>query len=219
MELMLDMKNNFVQKTAFVLFFSLFVSVSVLAQHSGNNSTSLEKGENEFGVWGGGAVNNATLFGSATDRKLVIAGVRYGRVVGTTGSIAWEYTFDLVPIAKIYQPDSVTQANPRAASSIYGKGLSPFGLKLNFNRHGRLKPFVSASGGFLYFNRGTPVEVLGATRFNFTFDFGGGVQVFSTARSAVSFGYKLHHISNARITSVNPGLDSNVFYAGFSIFR
>ncbi len=213
------MRNTFIQKIILIFFFSLFLSVSVLAQGSGNNSISLEKGANEFGVWGGGAVNNATLFGSATGRKLLIAGVRYGRVVGTTGSVAWEYTFDFVPIAKIYQPDSVIRANPGIASSIYGKGLSPFGLKLNFNRHGRIKPFVNASGGFLYFNRGTPVEVLGATRFNFTFDFGGGIQVFSTARSAFSFGYKLHHISNARITSVNPGLDSNVFYAGVSIFR
>lgn len=32
-------------------------------------------------------------------------------------------------------------------------------------------------------------------------------------------GYKLLHISNASTTPVDPGVDNNVFYAGFVIFR
>jgi hypothetical protein len=32
-------------------------------------------------------------------------------------------------------------------------------------------------------------------------------------------GYKFLHISNGFTSAVNPGVDNNVFYAGFSILR
>jgi hypothetical protein len=204
---------------AVIVFFLVLVAPSVGAQNSGNSDFELESGSNEYGIWVGRAPNNATLFGSATGRQLFLLGLRYGRVLGGTRHVAFEFTSDVILKATIYQPDSLVRANPQIAARVNGRGSSPFGLKIILNRRGRIKPFVNASGGFLFFERGTPVEVLGATRFNFTFEFGGGVHLFATKRNALSVGYKLHHISNARITSINPGLDSNVFYAGYSFFR
>lgn len=201
------------------LLFLLFAVSSASAQNSGNAEYNLESGTNEYGIWVGGAPNSATVFGSATDRKLFLLGLRYGRVLGGTRNVAFEFTSDLILRATIYQPDSLIRLDPRIAPRASGRGSSPFGLKIILNRQGRIKPFVNGSAGFLFFDRGTPVEVPGATRFNFTFEFGGGVHLFATKRNAFSLGYKLHHISNARITSVNPGLDSNVFYAGYSFFR
>ena len=36
---------------------------------------------------------------------------------------------------------------------------------------------------------------------------------------AISPGYKFLHISNGFTSAVNPGVDNNVFYAGFSILK
>jgi hypothetical protein len=44
------------------------------------------------------------------------------------------------------------------------------------------------------------------------------VQWFATPATAVTVGYRYHHISNAGTHRRNPGLDSNVIYAGFSFF-
>lgn len=214
-----NMNKTFIRYFATTFLLLLFVVTSVSAQNSGNSQYNLESGTNEYGIWIGGAPNSATVFGSATDRKLLLLGLRYGRVLGGTRQVAFEFTSDVILKATIYQPEALVRLDPRIAPRANGRGASPFGLKVLFNRQGRLKPFVNGSAGFLFFDRGTPVEVLGATRFNFTFEFGGGVQLFATKRNAFSFGYKLHHISNARITGVNPGLDSNVFYAGYSFFR
>ena len=56
-------------------------------------------------------------------------------------------------------------------------------------------------------------------QFNFTFDFGGGIQLFTKNHNAVTLGYKYDHISNAYRGQINPGFDSNVFYVGFSFFK
>jgi hypothetical protein len=44
------------------------------------------------------------------------------------------------------------------------------------------------------------------------------VQFFLAAKSALTVGYKLQHISNGFTSSNNPGMDSHVIYAGFSFF-
>jgi hypothetical protein len=179
----------------------------------------LNKGLNEWGVWGGGSFDSPTVLGTAEDRKFLILALRYGRILGGSKRIAYEYTVDAVPLAVVFQPDFVRAFNRHPDHSIYGAGISPIGLKANFNRQGRIKPFVSGSAGFLYFKHPVPFDVPLATRFNFTFDFSGGVQIFTDSRRAVTLGYRWHHISNAYRSGVNPGLDANIFYAGFSLFR
>ena len=182
-------------------------------------SYDLDKGMNEYAVWGGGSFDSPTLIGTAKDRKFLMIGLRYGRIIGASKRIAYEYTVDAVPLALIFQPEFARAFNRNSDSTVYGAGISPVGFKVNFNRRGRVKPYASGSGGFLYFRRPVPVDIAGATRFNFTFDFGGGVQVFTHARRAVTLGYQFHHISNGGRSEVNPGLDANVFSIGFSFFK
>lgn len=105
----------------------------------------------------------------------------------------------------------------RGAEDDHGAGLSPVGFQLNFRRRERIQPFAQASGGFLYFGERIP-DARGA-QFNFTADFGGGVQWKTGARRAWTIGYRYHHVSNGYRADVNPGFDSNLFYVGFSIFR
>ena len=172
---------------------------------------SLAEGTNEFGLWAGGSPGSSKIIGNIEDRKLFLAGLRYGRVLKTWESLSLEYTLDIIPAAVVFEPDRV-----RGRSSIYGAGISPLGLKLNFGQESWIKPFVAASVGFLYFTHDVPVR--GSARFNFSPELGLGLQFFLTPQNSVTLGYKLHHISNANTGGSNPGMDSHVIYAGFSFF-
>lgn len=191
----------------------------VVSPAATSKSFNLEKSVNEFGVWVGGSFHSPTLIGAARERRLLLLGVRYGRVLGGNRDVAIEYTADVIPLALVFQPDFARQLNRRDDAAIYGAGIAPLGFRFIFNRRGRFKPFAETTGGFIYSRRPVPVDVEGATRFNFTFDFSGGVQIFTSAQRAVTIGYKFHHLSNAYRARVNPGLDSNVIYAGFSLFK
>lgn len=125
-------------------------------------------------------------------------------------------------MAVVFQPEGsrfTSAGADRGCASIYGAGIAPVGLKLYFRRQKRVKPFVDGSGGFLYSREPVPINIPGATKFNWTFDFGGGIQVSAGERRAITVGYKFHHITNGGRSVINPGLDANLFYIGFSIFR
>ena len=63
------------------------------------------------------------------------------------------------------------------------------------------------------------MPLAGAARFNFTFDFSGGVQIVNSTRRAFTIGYKYQHISNGYRATFNPGVDVQMIFAGFSIFK
>jgi Lipid A 3-O-deacylase (PagL) len=184
-----------------------------------------ERAANEFGLWGGGSFSTPTLIGKTEDTRLGIFALRYARVLARGDSLTLKYTLDAVPAAVLsYSLTTLVEAPPpagyvvlRERRKITGAGLSPVGFQLNFRRRERVQPFAQASGGFLYFGERVPDER--GAQFNFTADFGGGVQWKTGARRAWTVGYRYHHVSNGYRADVNPGFDSNLFYAGFSIFR
>lgn len=174
-------------------------------------SYTLREGMNEFGFWVGGSPTSNVAIGATPDTGLLLAGLRYGRVVAAWESFSLQYTLDVLPAALVFPPARI---NPK--SSIYGAGISPIGLKLNLGQRSWIRPFLSASVGFLYFTDEVPVA--GSSRFNFTPEAGVGVQFFITPSNVLTLGYKYHHISNAGMRRRNPGIDSNVIYGGFSFF-
>jgi opacity protein-like surface antigen len=173
---------------------------------------ALTKGTNEFGLWGGGSPDSFDFIGTVEDRELLLFGLRYGRVLGAWESVSLQYTLDILPAAVVFEPSSVR----RGSSTIYGAGLSPIGFKLNVGQENWIKPFLAASVGFLYFEKDIPVPR--SSRFNFTPELGLGVQFFLAPKKALTLAYKWHHMSNANTGRSNPGMDSHVFYAGFSFF-
>lgn len=181
------------------------------SQATAQSSYALLKETNEFGLWVGGSPSSSRIVGNTRSRKLLLVGLRYGRVLAAWESVSLQYTLDVVPAAVVFQPGRVG-----GKSSIYGAGVSPLGLKVNFGQRSWIKPFLAASVGFLYFEADVPVP--DSSRFNFTPEAGLGVQFFLTQKRAVTLGYKFHHISNAGIGRNNPGMDSHVFYVGFSFF-
>jgi hypothetical protein len=182
-----------------------------------------ERSVTELGFWGGGSVGGPTLIGTTEETRLGLFAFRYARVLSRGYNLAFKYTLD-VPFAQLSYPLTRVVATPSAGSAILrerknitGAGLSPIGFQVNFRRRAHVQPFVQASGGFLYF--GDPVPDSDGARLNFTTDFGGGVEWKKGARRAWTFGYRYHHVSNRYRVGLNPGFDSNLFYAGFSIFR
>jgi len=164
-------------------------------------SGKVEDTRNEFGVWGGLSFDATTLIGKTPEARFGKIGLRYGRVLAGNQSLAFSWTIDVVPVAvlsvnrfTIVPTGSGSFTVQRRREHTYGFGLSPIGLKLNFRRSQMLQPFVSGTAGFLYFSKEVPVP--GAARFNFTFDFGGGVQIVRNSGHAITIGYKYQHISN-----------------------
>jgi hypothetical protein len=182
------------------------------ATPSQSTSEGIQKRWNEWGIWGGISFDAPTLIGKTPSARYGQIGLRYGRVLATSKSIAFEWTIDAVPLA-ILSNDRFT--SPRKA--VYGAGAAPIGLKFNFRRNRRVQPFGQATGGFLYFSEQVPDA--NTSQFNFTFDFSGGVQVVNSNRRSFTVGYKYHHISNGYTGIFNPGVDVQMIFAGFSVFR
>ena len=187
------------------------LSAPVRADDTATGSYALRKGTNEFGVWAGGSPDSNVAIGKTPDTSLALLALRYGRVLGDWDCGSLQYTLDIIPAAGVF-----TSASVRRDNAIYGFGLSPLGLKFNFGQQSWVKPFIGASVGFLYFSDDVPVPH--SSRFNFTPEVGLGVQFFTTPRHSITIGYKYHHISNGYTHQTNPGLDSNVIYAGFAFF-
>jgi hypothetical protein len=178
----------------------------------------MERAADEYGVWGGGSFSGPTLIGSTERTRLGLAAFRYARVLARGENMALKYTLD-APVASLSFPvfETTGGLTREVRRTITGAGLAPVGFQVNFRRRERVQPFAQASGGFLYF--GERVPHAGGAQFNFTGDFGGGVQWKTGARRAWTVGYRYHHVSNGYRADANPGFDSNLFYVGFSIFR
>jgi hypothetical protein len=185
------------------------------------------RGMNEFCMWGGGGpfnsptpVNNLDspfLTGNTGGVRYGAIGLCYGRILSANDKVAFKYTFNATPVGVISYPDVDPNNFVNTRRNVFGAGLSPIGFQLYFRPQSRVKPFVNTSGGFIFFKH--PVPRLNGAQFNFTFDFGGGVQVFRDSRRAFTFGYKYQHVSNGGRALNNPGFDGHVFYFGYSIFQ
>lgn len=188
------------------------------------STEGIQKRWNEFGIWGGISFNSPTLIGKTPDARFGNIGLRYGRVLAASKTVAFEWTIDAIPLSILSNNRSTFVPNgtggftvTQTRKSVYGWGAAPIGLKFNFRRNRRVQPFGQATGGFLYFNEQVPLA--GAARFNFTFDFSGGVQIVNSNRRAFTIGYKYQHISNGYRANFNPGVDVQMIFAGFSVFK
>jgi len=96
----------------------------------------------------------------------------------------------------------------------YAGGINPLGIKLNFWPRHRIQPVFSSTAGFLVSSRDIPVDH--SSNFNFSFDFGAGIEWFQSPGRSVRLDYRLHHISNAGSGTRNPGIDSGLFQLTYS---
>jgi hypothetical protein len=184
---------------------------------------------NEFGVWGSASVNSPDVYGSRAHGNFGALGFRYGRIISASRRRVIEYTIDVLPVEVMHQPTYTPciYSGPNVVSyclngheTVYGGGIAPLGWKFNFLPHRRFQPFAALSGGWITTTQRIPTDVPGGALFNFTAEWQLGFQRFSSSRKrAWIVGYKLEHISDAFRTSVNPGVDLNVLFFGYSFFR
>lgn len=199
----------------------LILLLGLLGGAATSQEPNAEEMKNEFGIFAGYSPVNVQRIGITSDRDLFLLNLQYVRVLGNTENTVVKYTAALVPVAFVTQPAEIFQPSTGPAyilpsKRIYGGGIDPIGFQWNFRRQRAWQPFLNTQGGFLYFIDQVPVPE--SSRFNFTFSFGAGVQVFRGTR-ALTLGYKFHHISNAQTGHYNPGIDSNLFYVGWSFLR
>jgi hypothetical protein len=190
------------------------------AHVSQSSHPALRRGTNEFGGWIGYSPFSYVLKGTTKDRELFLLNLQYARTVLVTRPLTLKYRADIVPVAlefqatQLYIVDGKPFMNPGGV--IYAAGTNPIGFQANVGNQ-KVQPFGDGSLGFLYFHRQMPV--VGSSQFNFNIAIGFGVQWFVRPGRALMFGWKYHHLSNDYQARFNPGVDSGVFYVGFSVFR
>jgi hypothetical protein len=165
-----------------------------------------EAGGHELQLWTGGGHG---LNGSTSDTGVWNVGVRYGWVLTDPvgpGPLRgrFEYAVDVVPVFVLTQ-------RPGTA---YGFGLNPFALKWNFMPHHSVAPYVDLGGGTLFTNEKTPP---GTSRVNFTTSGAVGVH-FLRSKYNWSAELRFMHISNAGLTTPNPGINTLQVRVGFGRF-
>lgn len=98
-----------------------------------------------------------------------------------------------------------------------GEALSPVGMQWNFRPSHKLQPLLTWHGGYMYSTRNIPVDTAGS--FNFTFDFGAGLELYRTPTRSLRLEYRYHHISNDETAASNPGIDNGLLQVTCSFGR
>lgn len=198
---------------------------------SETDNWQLRRGEKEIGVELGFSPLQPTFLSGrkeydSSGRKFGMLSLRWGRNIGTAKGVSFEYRIEIIPVALAFKnevknsafADSQTTPNisPTIRRTTYGFGFMPAGFRFFFLPKKRLKPFVSADAGFMFFKK--PVPIPESTSYDFIGSFGGGVQYQIKRDKAISVGYRYFHISNMNIGEINPGYNANIFYIGYSFF-
>ncbi len=98
-----------------------------------------------------------------------------------------------------------------------GEGMSPVGFQWNFVPRHKVQPFFVGHGGYMYSTRAIPIE--GSGNFNFTFDFGAGLEFYRSKTRSIRAEYRYHHISNHDTAGQNPGIDNGLFQVTYAFGR
>jgi hypothetical protein len=155
-----------------------------------------EKGARELQFWAGGG---HTVSGGRGNTGVFSAGVRYGWILTDPhlpGFLRgrFEYAVDAVPVFLAFQP----------TNTAYGAGFNPLGLKWNFQRHGRISPYLELTGGVLFTNHDLPT---GTNTVNFMDQAALGMHILGEKRN-ISIELRYMHISNAGLATPNPGINT-----------
>jgi hypothetical protein len=126
------------------------------------------------------------------------------------------YSFDIIyTTGPILQSGTVIIACGRR--TVVEQGFSPVGLRLNLMLHHRLQPTFSTSAGYMFATQQVPVTDAGS--FNFTFEFGGGLEYYLTHTRSIRLEYQVQHYSNKKTADLNPGVDSGFFKLTYTFGR
>lgn len=185
---------------------SLFLIALVMIASAALAQTGPEEGGHEIELWAGGGHSVA---GGRGNTGAFNVGARYGWIL--TGPHLpgllrgrFEFAVDAVPVFFAFQP----------ANTAYGAGFDPLGLKWNFERRGRLSPYLELTGGVLFTNHDVPT---GTNTVNFMDQAALGTHILG-AKYNWSIELRYMHISNAGLATPNPGVNTVQVRVGIGKF-
>lgn len=136
-------------------------------------------------------------------------GARYGWILTRPHGRSFlrgefECAIDVEPAFLVFQRSTVA----------YGVGINPIVLKWNFQARRHIVPYFELGGGPLLTDQRVPP---GISRINFTPGGGAGLQ-FLRGRCHWSAELRFLHVSDAGITTPNPGINSLQIRLGLGLF-
>ena len=166
-----------------------------------------EKDGTEMQIWTGAG---HSVSGGTTNTGIFNLGLRYGWILTDAHGPGFlkgrfEYAVDAVPMFLVFQP----------ANTAYGVGVNPLGLKWNFVPRGRIAPYLEVGGGTLFTAHNVPS---GTSSVNFTSGAALGFHHLGD-KLTWSLDVRYMHISNAGLTSPNPGINTVQVRFGLGAFR
>jgi lipid A 3-O-deacylase len=174
----------------------LLATLLCILAAAANSQIGPEQGGHEIQLWAGGGHSVA---GGRGNIGAFNAGLRYGWIL--TGPHLpgflrgrFEYAVDAVPVFMVFQP----------ANTAYGLGFDPLGLKWNFERQGRISPYLELTGGTVFTNHDVPA---GTNTVNFMDQAALGMHILGEKHN-VSLELRYMHISNAGLATPNPGINT-----------
>jgi lipid A 3-O-deacylase len=187
-------------------FFLLGLVIVVAVSATCRAQSAPEQGGHEVQVWTGGG---HSVSGGRGDTSAFNIGGRFGWII--TGAHLpgflrgrFEYAVDAVPLFLVFQP----------TNTAYGAGFDPLVLKWNFERHGRLSPYLELSGGTLFTNHDVPTYT---NTVNFTPSAALGTHILGEKYNW-SIELRYLHISNAGLATPNPGINTVQVRVGIGKF-
>ena len=200
-------RNGFYKYLSLMVRMSVLIAVFTVTAHARDYTK-------EFGFSVGFSPGSTHGIGAVTGQQFVQAGIDFGFVLRCRQDTCLKYKISLIPVAFVHGDPATTLRRP--GRTVYGGGIDPIGFQLNFRTHKRLQPFLTLTGGCLYFTEQVPVT--NSSQYNFTFGGGIGGEYVSGGRS-ILFGYRYHHLSNGYTGNENPGIDSHILFVGVSFKR
>lgn len=183
------------------LVFAIFLNVPAVRGQAG----PVEAGH-ELQVWTGGGHG---INGSQSDDGVWNVGFRYGLILTAPRGPGFlrgrlEYAIDAVPVFMVVQK----------TNTAYGIGINPFAFKWALDTRTGVVPYLELGGGTLFTNTKVPE---GTSRINFTTTGALGLH-FLRSKHNISTEVRFMHISNAGLSTPNPGINSIQFRIGFGLF-
>jgi hypothetical protein len=161
----------------------------------------------EWQVWTGGGHG---INGSQSGTGVWNLGLRYGLMLTKPHGPGFlsgqlEYAVDAVPMWVIVQ----------STNTAYGAGVNPFAFKWIMTTPKKVKPFFEIEGGTLFTNTKVPERT---SRVNFTTSGALGAHILGERHNWTAE-VRFMHISNAGISSPNPGINTIQVRIGWGEFR
>jgi len=183
----------------------VFLVLSLSAPAARSQAGPVEGGH-ELQVWTGGGHG---ISGIQSGDGVWNVGLRYGWILTKPHGPGFlrgrlEYAVDAVPLFLVFQK----------TNTAYGAGVNPFAFKWALAARRSVVPYFELGGGTLFTNTKVPE---GTSRINFTSSAALGLHFLGNKHN-VSAEVRYMHISNAGLSSTNPGINTIQFRLGFGRF-